>query len=343
MPQPPPPTPATFAPAALPRPFRPAWWLPGAHAQTVAGKLLRAGRGMGAIHLRRERWPTPDGDFLDLDFTPDPDPQAPLVLVLHGLEGSARRGYCLEAYRCLVPRAVAAVGLNFRACGGEANARARAYHSGETGDPVWVLERLRDRHPDRPLGALGFSLGGNVLLKLLGERGDGGRGLLAAAVAVSVPYDLGAGADHLGRGLAGRVYTRYFLRSLLAKARAKAHLLSELVDLEAAARARTLRVFDDLVTAPLHGFDGAEHYYRESSASGYLGGIRVPTLLLHSDDDPFMPPDALPIDTIGANGHLHPVLTQGGGHVGFVAGTPARPRFWAEESAARFLASSLLG
>jgi hypothetical protein len=307
----------------------------------VAGKLLRG--GMGAVSLRRERWSTPDGDFLDLDFTPDPDPESPLVLVLHGLEGSARRGYCMEAYRRLLPRGVAAVGLNFRACGGEANDRARAYHSGETGDPGWVLERLRERHPDRPLGALGFSLGGNVLLKLLGERADGGRGLLAAAVAVSVPYDLGAGADHLGRGLTGRVYTHYFLRSLLAKARAKAHLLSELVDLEAAGRARTLRTFDDLVTAPLHGFEGAEHYYRESSAAAYLSGIRVPTLLLHSDDDPFMPPDALPLDAIRTNAHLHPVLTQGGGHVGFVAGTPARPRFWAEESAARFLAACLLG
>jgi hypothetical protein len=323
---------------ALPHPYRPAWWAPGPHAQTLAGKLLRR---PPPIELVRERWETPDRDFVDLDRTRDDTGEGPLVLVLHGLEGSARRGYCLEAYRTLLARGAAAVGLNFRSCSGEPNLRPRTYHSGETGDAAWVLERLRRLHPGRPLGALGFSLGGNVLLKLLGERDDGGEGLLDAAVAISVPYDLGAGADYLDRGPMRRLYTRYFLRSLIAKAQDKAHLLADRFDLEALARARNLRTFDDLLTAPLHGFDSAEHYYRSSSAGRFLAGVRVPTLLLHSADDPFLPPHALPLDAMSSNPHLHIVLTAQGGHVGFVAGPPRRPRFWAEASAARFLASTL--
>jgi uncharacterized protein len=324
--------------AALPRPFRPSWWAAGPHGQTLAGKFLRR---PSSIVLSRERWVTPDGDFLDLDRTPDPDPRAPLVVVLHGLEGSARRGYCLETYRALRAQGIAAVGLNFRSCSGEPNRRARAYHSGETGDTRWVLEQLRARYPMRPFGAVGFSLGGNVLLKLLGEGTDGGVGLLQAAVAISVPYDLGAGADHLNRNTMGRIYTHYFLRSLLAKARDKAHLLEERFDLRALARARTLRAFDELLTAPLHGFRSAEHYYRESSAAGYLEGVRVPTLLLHSADDPFLPSASLPLEAIGGNRHLRLVLTARGGHVGFVTGAPWRPRFWGEDSAARFLARAL--
>lgn len=323
--------------AALPRPFRPPWWAMGPHAQTLAGKLLRRN---DLVRLERERWETPDGDFLDLDFSPDAG-TGPAVLVLHGLEGSARRGYCVQAYEALTDRGVAAAGLNFRSCSGEPNRRVRAYHSGETGDLAWALERLRERWPGRPLGVLGFSLGGNVLLKLLGELGDDAPELLDAAAVVSVPYDLAAGSDHLARGLFGRAYTRYFLRSLVGKARDKEHLLGELVDLEAVAAAPTLRSFDDLLTAPIHGFPDAETYYRESASAGYLEAVRVPTLVLHSMDDPFLPPDAVPVTALGENPYLHPVLTQRGGHVGFVAGTPRRPRFWAEESAARFLAAML--
>jgi hypothetical protein len=325
--------------AALPRPFRTAWWARGAHAQTLAGKFLRAIEG---VALRRERWETPDGDFVDLDFAPDPGGDSPLVLVLHGLEGSARRGYCVQAYRELAARGVAAVGLNFRSCSGEPNRRARGYHSGDTADAASVLERLAELHPGRPLGALGFSLGGNVLLKLMAERDDGGRGVLSGAVAISVPYDLAAAADHLERGPFGRMYTHYFLRSLLAKTRDKAHLLGELLDLDELARVRTIRAFDDLLTAPVHGFPDAATYYQLSSSGPLLAGVRVPTLLLHSMDDPFLPPAAVPTRAMGDNPHLHPVLTPRGGHVGFVTGTAPRPRFWGEEAAARFLAGTLL-
>ncbi len=326
------------SPSALPRAFRPAWWALGAHSQTLAGKFLRQTRG---VTLKRVRWETPDGDFLDLDFGPDPGPGAPIVLVLHGLEGSARRGYCMLAYQALLARGMAPVGLNFRSCGGEPNRRARSYHSGETEDPAWVLARLQERHPGRPLGVMGFSLGGNVLLKLLGERDDGGKALVGAAVAISVPYDLAAGAAKLERGLFGRLYTRYFLRSLMTKVREKAHLLADQVTLDALDDVRTIRAFDEEVTAPVHGFHGASHYYRQCSSARFLSGIRVPTLLLHSMDDPFLPQDAVPVEAMRSNPCLHPVLTPRGGHVGFVAGSPGRPRFWAEESAARFLAGAL--
>lgn len=320
----------------LPRSFRPLRGFAGAHTQTLLGKLLRNGR---TLPLRRERWTTPDDDFLDLDFTVDPDPESPLALVLHGLEGHARRGYCMESYRAARALGMAAVGLNFRACSGEPNLRARSYHSGETHDLAFVVTELRQRFPDRPLVALGFSLGGNVLLKYLGERGHDPSVGVTAAAAISVPYDLSAGADRLQTTPMGRmVYTRYFLRSLTAKVEEKAHLVGDDAILSRVRSARTLRAFDDALTAPLHGFADAADYYDRSSSARYLERIRVPTLLLHAMDDPFLPRSAVPLAAMKSNAALYPVLTEQGGHVGFVTGRLGHPRFWAEESAARFLA-----
>jgi predicted alpha/beta-fold hydrolase len=328
-----------------PRPFRPAWWARGPHAQTLAGKLLRP---EVTIALERERWPTPDGDFIDVDFTPEPPPPpggalpegAPLVVLLHGLEGSARRRYALLAYRELARHGIRAVGFNFRSCSGELNHTSRAYHSGETGDLALVLGRLADRFPGRRMGALGFSLGGNVLLKFLGEREADTHPLLAAA-AVSVPFDLAAGADALEATPMGRFYALWFLRSLQRKVRGKSALLRELVQLDRVLAAETLRAFDDLATAPLHGFRDAAHYYELSSSARYLERVRTPTLLLQSLDDPFLPAGALPLRAIHGNPYFLPVLVERGGHVGFVEGSALSPRFWAEEEAARFLASRL--
>jgi predicted alpha/beta-fold hydrolase len=336
--------PATTAahPAPLPpyppRPFRPAWWLPGPHAQTIAGRMLRLGR---SFPLRRERIETPDGDFLDLDFTPAPREGAPRVLLLHGLEGSARRGYALITYAELAAAGLQGVGLNFRSCSGEPNRLPRLYHSGETGDLRFVLDHLAERFPDVRRGAIGFSLGGNVLLKLLGEEGEGARRWLETAVAISVPYDLAAGADHLERSAMGRFYRRRFVRSLQRKLEAKRALVADEVDLHRALRARTFREFDDAATAPLHGFADAAEYYRLSSSARYLEAIRIPTLLLHAEDDPFLPPHALPREAIARNPYLVPVITSRGGHVGFIGGPPWAPRFWAESEAVRFLAARL--
>ena len=311
-------------------------WLRGAHAQTIAGRLLRRKRG---VSFRGERIDTPDGDFLDLEWSsvdgmPLP-PDAPLVLKLHGLEGSAHSGYSVELARALAARGVRSVGLNFRSCGAEMNRTARFYHSGETTDLATVLEHLGRTQPGTRLGVLGFSLGGNVLLKYLGERGEGGG--IRAAVAVSVPYDLAACAETMSRGTE-QIYAKFFLRSLRDKARAKRELLEGRCNLAGALAAKTFREFDDALTAPLHGFTDAQAYYRESSAGPYLSRIRVPSLLIHALDDPIAPADSIPRDLIAANPMLSTAFTERGGHVGFITGTvPWNVRFWAEETAAEFL------
>jgi predicted alpha/beta-fold hydrolase len=325
-------------PGARP-PFRPAWWLPGGHLQTLGGKYLRPAT---ALPLRRERWPTEDGDFLDLDFGPDPEEETPLILLLHGLEGFSERPYMLHAMDVLARRGVASVGLNFRGCSGEPNRLPRMYHSGETQDTRFVLEKLRERWPHRPLGALGFSLGGNVLLKLLGERKDGGETLVGAAAAISVPYDLVEGVAHLESSPLGRFYARYFLTSLRKKVRAKEALLAPLLDLDVVLKSRSLSEFDDAATAPLHGFSNARDYYRQSSSKQFLQGIKVRTLLIHGRNDPFLPERAIPLEPMNRNTLITPLILRSGGHVGFLAGPlPWRPDFWAEDHIAAFFSEAL--
>jgi hypothetical protein len=319
-----------------PEPFRPAWWLPGAHAQTVAGRLLRR---PAPLALRRERVETPDGDFLDLDFTTSALPGRPIVVLLHGLEGSSVRGYAINTYQGLEAAGVGTVGVNFRSCSGEPNRLARSYHSGDTDDLRFVLRLIADRFPDSPVGAVGFSLGGNVLVKYLGEEREAAT--LAVAVAISVPYYLGACADALANSFMGRLYTRHFVRALVAKSEAKRGLIGDRIDLARVHAARTFREFDDAATAPLHGFADAEDYYRRSSSAPFLAHVRVPTLLLHAADDPFLPSSALPLEAIRANPCVTAEVTRAGGHVGFVEGPPGAPRFWVERQAARFLAAHL--
>ncbi|HET9949817.1 MAG TPA: alpha/beta fold hydrolase [Longimicrobiales bacterium] len=326
------------ATAYEPRPFRPAPWAPGPHAQTLLARVLRPEL---ALAVERERLLTPDDDFLDLDWLPEPEPGAPLALLVHGLEGSAERRYVRNVAAELLGRGVRPVALNLRGCSGEPNRALCYYHSGKTDDVEHVLSTLRARHPERRVGGVGFSLGGNVILKLMGERADGGRALLDAAVAMSVPYDLAAGSRWLERSTMGRFYAAYFLRSLKGKLEAKADRVARVIHLEAARACRTIWAFDDLVTAPLHGFESAAHYYDVSSSARYLGGVRVPTLLLHAEDDPFLPPDRIPREIAAHNPALRMLLEPRGGHVGFLAGAPARPRFWGDEEAARFLACAL--
>ena len=319
--------------------FKAPSWLPSPHAQTIAGRLLRR---PDPPAFARERWTTPDDDFLDLDFAPPVGADAPIVLLLHGLEGSAQRGYAINTYGALAKHGVASVGLNFRSCSGEPNRTARFYHSGETEDIRFVLGELRERHPHTPIGAIGFSLGGNALLKFLGEERDAAAQLVSTAAAVSVPYDLGVGADYLDKSALGRLYARIFLKPLVSKMLEKKHLLGDACDLARAQRARTFREFDEAITAPLHGFADAEDYYTRSSSAQFIAGIRVPTLLLHSEDDPFLPVAAIPHADIAANPLVTASIQKEGGHVGFIQGTPLTPEFWAEDTAARFLAAHLL-
>jgi len=270
----------------------------------------------------------------------------PIVIVLHGLEGSARSGYAIESYRHLRARGITAVGLNFRSCSGELNRGARLYHSGETEDLRFVIGVLRRRLPRAPLGAIGFSLGGNVLLKYLGEEGrrtpEGSPGDgIATAAAISVPYDLAAGADYTEHGFA-RVYTYRLLRSLRRKVRARQVELGRRLDVDGALAARTFREFDDAATAPLHGFRDADDYYRRCSSAAFLDAVRVPTLLVHAEDDPFLPPEVIPHVTVRANPQLRSLFTHAGGHVGFVSGPLWARYYWAETRAAAFVAEHLL-
>jgi uncharacterized protein len=320
--------------------FRPARWLANTHVQTLAGKVLRPALD---IPLRRERLETPDGDFLDLDFPPAPpvpEGAAPMVLVLHGLEGTTRRRYMTSTYQALMAAGLQPVGLNFRGCSGEPNRTPRAYHSGETGDLDFVLRQLRERH-GRPLGVVGYSLGGNVTLKYLGETGDATRQFVAAAVAISVPFDLAAGADRIEQGLVGRFYSHYFLSKLRRKVREKRELVRSVCDADRVLRARSIREFDDAMTAPVHGFRDAANYYERSSSARFIAGIRVPTLILHARDDPFLPQDRIPVAAMEANPHVVPMITEKGGHVAFVGGSILRPCFWAERVLAGFLSYRL--
>jgi predicted alpha/beta-fold hydrolase len=324
--------------AFVPSAFRPAVWLPGAHAQTIAGRLLRRPR---LDDLRRVRIDTPDGDFLDLDIAPATTPGKPIVLLLHGLEGSARRGYAINSYLALAQWGVGAIGLNFRGCGGEPNRLARSYHSGETGDLQFVMDWIQQAFPHSPLGMIGFSLGGNVMLKWLGEQGEVACSRVRACVAVSVPYDLAECAARMEQTRMGRFYMRRFIATLARKIASRAHLLTG-IDLEQVRAARTFREFDDAATAPIHGFESALDYYTRSSSGPLLDRIRVPTLLIHAEDDPFLPASAMPWNRIRINPCLQPVIPAFGGHVGFISGPPWAPRFWLEQEAAVYLAQRLL-
>lgn len=295
---------------------------------------------------RRERIATPDDDFLDLDWfaiegrSVDAE-RAPLVLMLHGLGGATTATYMGVLARALAERGVASVGLNFRGCSEEVNRRPRLYHAGEFADVLHVLATLASRRAGRPLAVAGFSLGGNVLLRWLGEAGEAARGLVRAAAACSVPFDLAAGSAFVETGLR-RVYLRHLLATLRVKLAAKRAQVAGLIDLERALRARTFRELDDAATAPLHGFRDADDYYARCSSAPWLRGVRVPTLVVHAEDDPFLPSAAIPRAALAANGAITPALVRHGGHLGFVHGSLARPRFFAEESMAAFLARGLL-
>ncbi len=289
----------------------------------------------------RERFDTPDGDFVDVDWLGGPA-GSPLLLVLHGLEGTLRSHYIGGLFRLAAARGWRAGVMYFRSCSGELNRLPRFYHSGETGDFDHVVRRLAAREPGVRIGAVGVSIGGNVLLKWLGEQGEDAPGALAAAVAISVPFDLAGCARLMDRGLPKVLYTTSFMRSLRQKTLAKARAFPGFVDVRAALRARTFAAYDRLVTAPLHGFADEEDYWRRASSGPYVARIRRPTLLISALDDPFIPPASLPDPRL-----LPPAVraefVPRGGHVGFVEGRPWRATSWAERRAVDFLASVLDG
>lgn len=322
--------------------FRPAWWLPGPHLQTLWQPLFRR---WPRPALQRERLDTPDGDFLDLDWH-GPD-TGPLAILLHGLSGSSRSPYIRGMQAALARQGWRSVAMNFRGCGGEPNRTAQCYHSGDTRDLGYLCQTLRQRYPNRALAAVGYSLGGNVLLKWLGEQG--GRAGLSTAVAVSAPLRLALCADRLDRG-ASRFYRNQLLRELKAyvagKQRhlaaqglaAEARRLAELGDLSPI---RSFWDYDHQVVARLYGFRDAHDYYQQSSARSYLGQIQRSTLVIQALDDPFMSPAVLP-EPHELSVWVKLEVTREGGHVGFVGGRlPGRPDYWLERRVPAFLTAAL--
>jgi uncharacterized protein len=305
--------------------------------QTIWGPLFRRGR----IRSRRERIATSDGDFVDLDWADEALPGSPVVLVLHGLEGSSQSHYAVGLMRQAVARGWRALTLNFRSCSGELNRRLPFYHSGHTDDLDEIVALLTSRERGLRLGIVGVSLGGNVLLKWLGERGA--EAPVAGAVAISVPFDLASCARVLDRGPRCWVYTANFMRTMRTKVIDKAARdpeMARMVDLAELRRTRTFARYDRLVTAPLNGFADEHDYWRRASSGPYLARIRRPTLLVNALDDPIVPPGALPRfadlpPAVRAEFPAH------GGHAGFIEGWPWRVRSWAERRALEFLSDSM--
>ena len=317
--------------------FHPAWWLPGSHAQTLWGKLFRR---EPIQPTSVERWTTPDGDFVDIHRLGSSS-NGPRLLLLHGLEGTIRSQYAQGFLREAARRGWAADMLIFRSCGSEMNHTRRFYHSGDTADLGFVIDRLLQQHPDQSLFLVGVSLGGNVLLKYLGERGNLLDSRIKAAVAISVPFDLARSSSHINRGFA-RVYQRHFMRSLKRKAFEKLDRFPDLIARDRLQGLGTMYEFDDAVTAPIHGFRDAEHYYASSSSLRWIDQISIPTLLLSAVDDPFLPRSVLEdVRSVASrNPKLHLEFPAHGGHVGFVGGrNPFSPRYYAEQRACEFLAN----
>jgi predicted alpha/beta-fold hydrolase len=337
--------------------FRPAWWCPGAHLQTIWAGILRPSP---RVVVARARWELPDGDFLDVDelaagvgrsprgarHSRRPPPSggypgwvgAPRVIVLHGLESSSRSPQVLGILREAARRGWGGIAVNFRGCSGEPNRLRRSYHGGDTTDLAWVIARVIRQHPSSPIVCAGFSLGGNVLLKHLGEQGEALPQQVRAAVAVSAPFDLALSARALDHGVS-RIYGSRLVAGLKRKTLAKLARYPDLVEARSLTAVRTLADFDELVTAPVHGFRNAADYWAASSSAAFLPRIRRPTRLINARDDPFLPAAALPVRAVSENPWLSAEFPAAGGHLGFLEGRwPWAPIAWAEVRAAEFLA-----
>lgn len=303
--------------------FKPAWWLSNSHLQTLWPTLCR--RPIKDLFLRRERFELPDGDFIDLDWVGRGE--GPIVILLHGLEGSIESPYAKGMLAAIQDQGWRGVAMHFRGCSGEQNRLPRTYHSGDTADLNEVVHTLLKRE-SVPMAAIGFSLGGNVLLKWLGESKQDNP--LTTAVAVSVPFELHKAVKRMSQGFS-RVYQWHLLTCLRQKIKNKFAMQPSPIALPNLNSLHSIEEFDDKVTAPMHGFQGVRDYYAYASSRQYLRDIHIPTLLIHAKDDPFMTEDLIPMEhELSPSVKLE--LTEKGGHVGFVSGaTPWNVHYWLEE------------
>jgi len=316
------------------RAYRAPSWLPGGNAQTLWPLTIKPQRPA----YQRERWTTPDDDFVDADRIDGPS-HAPLLVLFHGLEGSSRSHYALS-----LAHAAHAAGWrfalpHFRGCSGELNRLPRAYHSGDSAEIDWILARCQALAGEAPLFAAGVSLGGNALLKWAGEQGEAASRRLQAIAAVSAPLDLAACGHHLAHGF-NRLYTRHFLQTLKPLAELRLDRHPGIFDGARMRQARNLYQFDDAVTAPLHGFAGADDYWRRASGKPWLRHIRIPALVLNARNDPFLPAQHLPHpNEVSASVVLEQPAT--GGHVGFVSGSFPGHLDWMPQRLLHFFATHL--
>lgn len=315
--------------------FNPAWWLKNPHAQTIWPNTAAKPK---TPRVTREQLELKDGDFLEILWNDFPaDPKKPLLIVFHGLEGSIRSAYAASLLPFMAQNQQAAVLLHFRNCGEQINRLPRSYHSGETGDIGWLIQHLQMRGFEQ-LYAVGFSLGGNALLKYLGETGSMSQ--LQAAIAVSAPMRLDLCADRMDQGLS-RIYQKDLLDRLRRKVQRKQHILEEAgFQIPNLHKIQNFRQFDAQLTAPLHGYIDDVDYYQRCSSRQYLGEIQTPTLILHAQDDPFMTPGVIPKEAELSNSVMLE-LSEHGGHVGFIdGGTPFTPHRWVNGRLLRFMRGS---
>lgn len=313
--------------------FRPPLFLRNAHAQTITGAFLR--RRIRGV-FTSERLELEDGDFVDLRWMRNDTSR--LAILSHGLEGSADQGYVRGMADALTNAGWDALAWNFRGCGKEPNRLARFYHSGATDDLRAVIERAAVDY--RSIALIGFSLGGNLTLKYLGEAPP--HPAIVAGVGISAPVDLAASAHMLDSRRGNRIYLRRFISTLVAKVEAKAARFPDEIDTAGSRKLRTFQEFDDRYTAPLHGFRDADDYWKQSSARQYLAQIKVPTLLLNALDDPFLAPECFPFAEAESNPNFFFEAPAHGGHLGFLeCAGGVRP--WHEERIVEFLASTVGG
>lgn len=313
--------------------FVPPWWAKNRHIQTIFPRFIQR---RAKLNYRKEKLVLPDGDFVNLIWAGDVRKSSGLIAMFHGLEGSIRSHYTNDMMANFVKQGYAVVLMHFRGCGGEQNITPKAYHSGETGDAWYFLNWLEQKFPETRKAAMGFSLGANMLLKLLSEQPK--QKIVKAAMAVSTPFNLNICATAINQGFS-RVYQAYLLKSmvnnLLIKMRTIDYGKLLKVTESQIKQFRSFRDFDEHITAPLNGFANADDYYQQCSALNFLKGIATPTLVVHAKDDPFMHKSIVPVSE-----RLSPSVclevSENGGHVGFMQGTPWRPKIWMQQRANSF-------
>lgn len=303
--------------------FHSSWWAFNSHVHTVVSSFSK----VQPVHVERKEINTPDDDFLELDVI-NLNNQNPVVALFHGLEGSSERFYIRNLMDDLKSSGFSSVALNFRGCGSRINKQARFYHSGETSDYILLFDWIKNHFPDRIIYAVGFSLGGNALIKSLGESET--LHPVHKAVAVSPPYDLKAGSLNLQKGF-NKVYSYRFLKTLSEKLEVKRVQYPKLPIFDG----NTIYEFDDQITAPVHGFKNAEHYYETCSSKRFLKNVKTPLFIIHSQEDTLCPLEYAPFSDIEKNPFIETTFTKKGGHVGFISS----PRNWLNETIIHWLQS----